>query len=207
MTRGEGRRPQDKGAFGAVSKLPSGRYRALYYGPEGKRGRRYSAPTTFRTKKEARKFLATVQADRERGVWLPPDNKPANGDPGAGALTLASYAGRWLEQRDLKDRTREHYRNLLTAHILPTRLARRPIARITADDIRDWYYTKLDRSTPTMRAHCYGLLRTIMGTAVTDGKVGANPCVIRGAGSAKRAVSPPGGGAHQDRVPRHQPQE
>ena len=28
-----------------------------------------------------------------------------------------------------------------------------------------------------------------MGTAVTDGKIGANPCVIRGAGSAKRAVT------------------
>lgn len=187
MTRGQGRRNQDRGAFGTVSKLPSGRYRALYYGPDGKRGRRYSAPTTFTTKKAARKWLATVQADMIRNVWLPPDNKAGSADPGAGALTLASYAGRWLAQRDLKDRTREHYRALLKAHILPTRLARRPIATITADDIRMWY-AKLDRDTPTLRAHCYGLLRTIMGTAVVDGKIGANPCVIRGAGSAKRAV-------------------
>jgi integrase len=188
MTRGHGRRNQDKGAFGTVSKLPSGRYRALYYGPDGKRGRRYSAPTTFTTKKAARKWLSLIQADMIRNVWLPPDNKPANADPGAGALTLASYAGRWLEQRDLKDRTREHYRSLLDAHILPTRLARRPIAQITADDVRAWY-AALDRSTPTLRAHCYGLLRTIMGTAVTDGKIAANPCVIRGAGSAKRAIN------------------
>lgn len=188
MTRGQGRRNQDKGAFGTVSKLPSRRYRALYYGPEGKRGRRYSAPTTFPTKKAARKWLATIQTDMIRNVWLPPDNKPANGDPGVGVLTLASYAGKWLAQRDLKDRTREHYRSLLRAHILPTRLARRPIAQITADDVQDWY-AALDRSTPTLRAHCYGLLRTIMGTAVTDGKIAANPCAIRGAGSAKRAVN------------------
>ena len=44
--RGTNRRPQDKGAFGTVSKLPSGRYRALHYGPDGTRGRRYTAPTT-----------------------------------------------------------------------------------------------------------------------------------------------------------------
>ena len=47
----------------------------------------------------------------------------------------------------------------------------------------------MDRSAPTVRAHCYGLLRTIMGTAVTDGKIPANPCVIRGAGSVERAIN------------------
>lgn len=187
MTRGEGRRPQDRGAFGTVSKLPSGRYRAMYYGPEGKRGHRFSAPTTFTTKKAARKWLATVQADIEREVWLPPV-KPATGAPHTKMLTLASYAGRWLEQRDLKPRTREHYRKLLARHILPSRLARLPLKDITADDVRGWH-AALDRDTPTLRAHCYGLLRTIMGTAVTDGKIAANPCVIRAAGSAKRAVT------------------
>ena len=185
--RGTNRRPQDKGAFGTVSKLPSGRYRALYYGPEGKRGRRYTAPTTFTTKRAARQWLSTVQADMIRNVWLPPE-KPGTAAPGAGVLTLASYAGLWLDQRDLKSRTREHYRALLDRHILPTRLARLPLKSITADDVRTWH-AALDRSTPTLRAHCYGLLRTIMGTAVTDGKIPANPCVIRGAGSAKRAVT------------------
>jgi integrase len=53
--------------------------------------------------------------------------------------------------------------------------------------VRAWY-ARLDPDTPTTRAHCYGLLRTIMGTAVTDQKIAFNPCVIRGAGSAKRAV-------------------
>ena len=57
------RKPQAKGAFGSVYQLPSGRFRAQYYGPEGKAGPRYKAPTTFTTKTEARKFLATVQTD------------------------------------------------------------------------------------------------------------------------------------------------
>jgi len=68
--------------------------------------------------------------------------------------------------------------------ILPT-FGALPIASITADDVRGWH-AKLDKSTPTVRSHAYGLLRTIMGTAASDGKITANPCVIRGAGSAKR---------------------
>ena len=37
-----------------------------------------------------------------------------------------------------------------------------------------------------MRAHAYGLLRTILGTAASDGRITVNPCVIRGASSARR---------------------
>lgn len=186
MTRGEGRRDQDRGAFGTVSQLPSGRWRAMYYGPEGKAGRRYKAPTTFVTKKAARQWLSTVQADIIRGKWLPPeDETPAA--PGTKALTLATYANTWLEQRDLRDRTHEHYRKLLDAHIIGKPIGNLPLRSITADDVRAWY-AKLDKDTPTLRAHCYGLLRTIMGTAVADSKMAANPCVIRGAGSVQRAV-------------------
>ncbi len=37
----------------------------------------------------------------------------------AQADTSTDYADTWLEQRDLKDRTREHYRKLLDDHITP----------------------------------------------------------------------------------------
>jgi integrase len=183
MTRGTGRRNQDKGAFGTVSKLPSGRWRALYYGPEGKAGRRYSAPKTFTTKGEARKWLSTVQADIIRHAWLP----PADQRPAAPPLTLAAYAATWLAHRDLKDRTRAHYSDLLEHHILPV-LGRLPLASITADDVRAWH-AKTAVGRPTLRAHCYGLLRTVLGTAASDGKIAANPCAIRGAGTTKRAIT------------------
>ena len=60
-----------------------------------------------------------------------------------------------------------------------------PLASITGDDVRDWYQ-RLDPDTPTLRAHCYGLLRTILGTAAANGKIAANPATITGAGSVKR---------------------
>ncbi len=51
--------------------------------------------------------------------------------------------------------------------------------------MRAWH-AGLGGSTPTMRAHAYGLLRSILGTAVHDGLLAANPCHIRGAGAARR---------------------
>lgn len=73
---------------------------------------------------------------------------------------------------------------LLDDHIEP-KFGALPIASITADDVRAWH-SKMGTSTPTLRAHCYGLLRTIMGSAASDGKIGTNPCVIRGADTARR---------------------
>jgi integrase len=100
---------------------------------------------------------------------------------------VAAYAEQWLAHRDLKDRTRAHYRKLLDARIIGAPLGKLPLKSVTADDVKAWY-AKLDKSTPVQRAHTYGLLRTILGDAVRDGKLAAQPCNIRGAGSAKRTV-------------------
>lgn len=171
------RKKRQPGTFGAVETLPSGRLRARYRGPDG---RRYTAPTLFLTQRDARGWLTLRQADIIKGKWMPPgaEELPQH------RLAFKTYADTWMAQRDLKDRTREHYDKLLEDHIVPT-FGALPIASITADDVRAWH-AKLGNKTPTLRAHCYGLLRTIMGTALSDGKISVNPCVIRGAGSARR---------------------
>jgi integrase len=176
MTRGSGRKTRQAGTFGSVDKLPMG-YRARYYGPDR---RRYSAPTLFLTKRDARGWLALRHAEIIRKAWEPPgaENRPT-------ATTFAEYAEQWLAQRELKDRTREHYRKLLDQHLLKAPFASMPLSSITSDDVRNWY-TRFGTKTPTLRAHCYGLLRTVMSTALSDGKIKATPCVIRGAGTARR---------------------
>lgn len=177
VVRGKGRKPQKRGAFGTAHKLPSGRYRAMYRGPDG---RRYSAPKTFLTEKDARGWLSLRQSEIIRKAWVPPE---ASEQPQP-KLTFEIYSKTWMAQRDLKDRTREHYEKLLANHIVPT-FGALPIASITSDDVRAWH-AKMGARTPTLRAHCYGLLRTIMGTALSDGKIKVNPCVVRGAGSSRR---------------------
>lgn len=181
MARGSGRKDRAPGTFGSVDKLATG-YRARYFGPDG---RRHKAPTLFLTKRDARAWLSLRQAEIVAKAWMPPgaDELPAP------KLTFTEYADHWLTTRQvagrpLKERTREHYQKLLDDHITDT-FGALPIGSITADDVRAWYARTLT-DKPTMRSHAYGLLRTILATAASDGKIAGNPCVIRGAGTAKR---------------------
>jgi integrase len=61
------------------------------------------------------------------------------------------------------------------------------LTAITPAEVRTWYAkTLVDK--PTMRAHTFDLLKTIMATAITDELIDSNPCRIRGAGSVSGAV-------------------
>lgn len=164
-------------SFGQITRLPSKRYRARFTGPDG---RLYNAPTTYLTKLDAEAWLTDQRRAISGGTWAPPrTERPPTPE------TLAGFAERWLELRDLKPSTRGHYRKLLDHHILSS-LGDAPLTGIDAEAVREWY-AKLDRTKPTQRAHCYGLLRAILTTAVTDEKIALNPCHIRSAGVAKRA--------------------
>jgi hypothetical protein len=165
-----GRRRQ----FGNVRVLPSGKFQASYLGPDGER---HNAPTTFQTKGDANTWLAMQQSKIIEHRW-----KPA--PPPSSTLTLADYAETWLRGRELKPRTRAEYQRLLDTKILP-QLGRKPLSAVTPVDVRMWY-TQLDPTTKTRRAHAYALLRTILGTAVTEELIEANPAHIKGAGGYKR---------------------
>jgi integrase len=173
VTRGTGRKARQPGTFGSVDKLAKG-FRARYYGPDR---RRHQAPTLFLTKRDARAWLALRHAEIIRKAWEPPDVERTK-------ATFTEYAETWLAQRDLKTRTREHYRQMLDQHLLPA-FGSMPLSSITSDDVRAWH-ARWGAKTPTLRAHCYGLLRTIMATAASDGKISVTPCVIRGAGQSRR---------------------
>ena len=59
----------------------------------------HKAPTTFRTKREADAYLASVRSDLDRGAWIGPD---------AGRVSFDEYSSRWLAERpQLRPRTRE----------------------------------------------------------------------------------------------------
>jgi integrase len=159
--------------FGAIRQLPSKQYQASYIGPDLVR---HKAPVTFAAKEDAEGWLAARRAEIRNEEWVPPGSKKP--------VTFGEHAERWLTNRQLKPRTRYHYRTLLDARILPT-FKDVPLKRITADLIDDWYYQQ-GNSTPTSRAHAYGLVRTILGDAVQRRLIDFNPCHIRGAGNAKR---------------------
>jgi integrase len=160
--------------WGAVRRLPSGRYQASYLDASGTRR---NAPDTFITRGAADAWLARQRAALDAGTFR---------DPLAGTITFGAYASTWLAERELKPRTRDGYRRLLDRLLLPA-FGKTPLRAITPASVRSWY-ASLDPGTPVLRAHAYALLRTILRTAEADDLIPANPARIRRAGAARRSV-------------------
>ncbi len=170
--------------FGSTRVLPSGRVQARYTGPDGRSytGRTPEGrPLTFDSQQYASAYLARVHADIQAGQWVSPDTPRQAGPP-----LLHTYADAWLAGRDLADRTREDYAAILRDHIYPA-FGNLPVIAVTPAAVREWHAALRGRTGPAMRAHAYGLLRTIMNTAVADEVIAANPCRVRGGGQVKRA--------------------
>ena len=160
--------------FGKLRRLPSRMWQASYLGPDGQR---HNAPTTFQTKGDAETWLAMQQAKIVEHRW-----KPA--PPLISARTVADYAEAWLAGRELKPRTRSEYRRILDSKIIPG-LGSLELVAVTPAAVRAWYLG-LDPAHRTARAHAYAVLRTLLGGAVEDELIEANPCRIPGAGGTKR---------------------
>ena len=135
---------------------------------------------TFPTRLDAEAWLMRMRDAIANGSWSADATAP---EPEPEPLTFGEYARAWLEGRDLKPRTRAHYRQLLETRLLPT-FDERPLAAVTPAEVRLWH-VGLDARKPTIRAHAYSLLRTIYSTAVD--LVSANPCRVTAAGSSQRA--------------------
>lgn len=165
-------RRRERGA-GTARQLKSGRWQARFLGPDGVMR---PAPTTFDTKLDADGWLTRQAREVARGVWTVPEAKQKVG-------SLREYAEGWLEGRDLTPRTRLLYRGILDSTILPA-VGTVPLDRFSPTSVRTWY-DALDKDKPTARAHAYSLLRAILMTAVEEDLIPANPCRVRGGGSAK----------------------
>ncbi|MFI1394240.1 tyrosine-type recombinase/integrase [Streptomyces sp. NPDC020681] len=164
--------------FGAVRKLPSGRYQARYPGADDVMR---PAPETFETTRDADDWLAEKQTEIRRGDWQ---------DPDAGAVNFKEYALRWVKERRLSDTTDELYRRLLRLHILPT-FEDLDLDEITAPRVRSWRSERLDSTgAETTVAKSYRLLKAILETAFEDELIRRNPCRIRGAGKESAAERP-----------------
>ena len=161
---------------GSLRKLPSGRWQVRYTDPDHQR---HAAPTTFLTKGDARVWLAQTTADISRGTWTPTSDKASV------AVTFRAYAQLWVDTRRVKGgqplspKTRANYADCLNRHLLPAFGAQR-LHTITRDQVESWY-DSLDHA-PAFRARSYSLLRTILNSAVDEGRLAVNPAKIRGAG-------------------------
>ena len=61
---------------------------------------------------------------------------------------------------------------------------------LTQKRVRAWYLKVAGEASPLQAAKSYRLLRTILGTAVEDGRLPSNPCRLRGAGAERSDERP-----------------
>ncbi len=160
-------------SWGKIRQLRHGskRWQASYMGPDLQR---HTAPATFTARMDAEHWLAEERRLIERDQWTPP--KTCAAQRNAASVTLSDYAGKWIEQRNLKQGTAIEYRRVKARMIDPT-LGKVPLRHLNAQVVRTWH-AGLDSSTPRANSHAYGLLHAILKTAVTDGLLTTNPCSI-----------------------------
>lgn len=161
--------------FGNVLRSSSGRWRARY-----RRGAVWvAAPTTFRLKSEAERWLSDERRKLEAEV-------SAGSRPKVKSPTFEAYVRRWLNERPLRPSTARSYRANLEKHALPA-LGGLPLDKITSDVIRAWH-GRLAPDAPTSRARTYALVRTILASAVEEDLIPSNPAKVRGATTVRPAT-------------------
>jgi integrase len=155
--------------------LPSGKWRARYTGPDGKR-----RSQTFSTKADARAWLATQHADLTRRLWKAPE---------AARRTVGNYAADYLVRTDLRTSTRALYDDLWRLHLAPF-WDEIPVGDVTPAQVRTWHAAAAQKKGPTVVAQAYRLLRSLFNVAIADEVIPSNPCRLRGAGTPKPARAP-----------------
>jgi len=178
--------PKKRRRFGEVSKLPSGKYRARYVGPDGGR---HSAAYTFVSDRDADLWLAEQERSISLGTWVAPS--PATRHLVVASEFTAFALGR-IEARQnrtvrpLKASTAQLYRRLLRLELAPA-FEGMAVEAITPAMIQTWHDESLKGGTPTQTGNSYLLLNSLFRDALDMGLVTSNPCRVRGAGKPEAA--------------------
>jgi len=107
-----------------AQRLPSGNWRGLYYGPDGKtRG-----AGTYAHKSRAIAEATTAEHEAQKPGWR---------DPRAGARTWGDWCEEWRTVREDAGKLSQSDRSLLGKHIMP-HWKDVPLASITRFDVRAW---------------------------------------------------------------------
>jgi integrase len=137
------------------------RWRARYLDPAGEERSR-----TFARKTDAERFLAGVESDKSRGLYV---------DPAAGRLTLGEYVTTWQSVQVHRSTTAAAFDSHLRNHILPM-LGNRPLASVTRSEVQAWVKSRSEVLAPSTTAIVYAVLRMVFRAAVADRIIAVSPC-------------------------------
>lgn len=154
-------RTRDRGE-GSIYQTKKGVWRGAVSLPDGKR--RYFQG---RTRKEVAGQVARALVDLQNGVLLPPDKQ-----------TFGQFLTRWLEdvaKPSVRYSTYRSYEQLVRVHILPDAIAKKPIARLTPQDIQGFLNRKMKTGLSTRSVqYLHAIARRALEIALRWGVVARN---------------------------------
>ncbi len=149
--------------MGSIRRAPrSNRWEARYRDPYGAQ-----RTATFERKADAQVFLATVEADKQRGLWR---------DPALSRITFAAWSQEYLAGAIHKQATTlAQDRHRLRKHLLPA-FGSKALGSITPLDVRQFVAALAESHAPSTVRTIYGGLRSILAAAVAADLLAVTPC-------------------------------
>jgi integrase len=141
--------------------VDSSKWQVRYIDPAGR-----ERSKSFRRRVDADRFLIQVEAQKQQGAWVNPDQS---------ATRLGDWAQRWLATRsNLKPKTIASYESLLSVHILP-RFGTTPLDRIERVAIEAWVAELARILSPSRTRQAHQALNALLESAVQARYLIANP--------------------------------
>jgi integrase len=145
-----------------IRKLPSGKWQATIYLPDGKR-RTY----TSTLKGEAREWGAIHEARVRRGEWV---------EPRSTRVFYEDWRNRWWDSRVIEEETRRTDAGTMAKWVDPV-WSGRLLPSISRMEVQSWVRQMTrDGAGPHAVRRAYNLLSTMMGAAALEGIVAQSPC-------------------------------
>lgn len=150
-------------------RLPPGRWRVRWYGPDGK--------------PKAKTFAKLPQAEAEKDAITARLNKGSYRDPKSGKTAVGKVAEEWFtSKRQIGRTTKRDYRELLDNYVIPY-WGDWQVGAVRWEDVNAWLTeleTKPGRSGRPLGAariiKAYRVLSMVMGHAVFSERIAVSPC-------------------------------
>lgn len=169
-----------------MEKLPSGRYRARYTGPDLAW---HNAPTTYGSKVDAEGWLASERRLIDLGQWTPPATRGQI--KSLAARTVTQAVEDYIESRDITPGSAETYRSLSHTRIAPY-IGKVKVGELTRHDVEEWVReTRRDHDTRSRNSQAYRLLSSAMKKEVSQEVIETNPCQLPEAGRKPKPAETP----------------
>ena len=146
--------------MGFINTTSSGKWRANWRDPAGKQKAK-----TFRTKREAKTFLAQIEADKSQGAYV---------SPHAGKMAFGDHAHQWMQTWNTEITTTARDESIMRNHVLP-QWSSWPLVNIDHMAVQSWISELCEKRSRATVVECHRLVSGVLKSAVRNRLIPFNP--------------------------------